>query len=70
MKSVVLCGSRRFKPEMFAFRDKLREMGVTVYAPHLHSGQEEWTALSEDYQKFIALGLTHDHVYPPSRKIM
>ena len=63
MKSVVLCGSRRFKSEMFAFRDKLRDMGITVYSPYLHSGQEEWTSLSEDYQKFIALGLTHDHVY-------
>jgi len=63
MKSIVLCGSRRFKQEMFAFRDKLRDMGVTVYSPYLHSGQEEWATLSSDYQKFVALGLTHDHVY-------
>lgn len=63
MKSVVLCGSRRFKPEMREFGKKLRELGVVVYEPYLHSGQEEWAKLSEDYRKFIALGLTHDHFY-------
>lgn len=63
MKTVVLCGSRRFKPEIRKFAQKLRNAGVVVYEPYLHSGQEEWEGLSDAYKKFIALGLTHDHFY-------
>ena len=63
MKSVVICGSRRFKNEVREFAQKLKEMGVVVHQPHHRSGQEDWTSFSEDYQKFIALGLTHDHFY-------
>ncbi len=63
MKTVVICGSRRFKPEMREFGKKLKDLGVVVFEPYLHSGQEEWAGLSEDYKKFIALGLTHDHFY-------
>ncbi|MFH1473157.1 MAG: nucleoside 2-deoxyribosyltransferase [bacterium] len=63
MKSVVLCGSRRFKPEMKDFGKKLKELGIVVFEPYLHSGQDEWQKLSGDYKKFVALGLTHDHFY-------
>lgn len=63
MKSVVLCGSRRFKPEMRAFGKKLKAAGIVVYEPYLHSGQDEWANLSQQYRNFIALGLTHDHFY-------
>ena len=63
MKSIVICGSRRFKPEMREFAKKLKEFGVVVYEPYLHSGQEEWERLSDDYKKFILIGLTHDHFY-------
>jgi len=63
MKSVVLCGSRRFKPEAFEFCQRLEELGVVVYKPYFHSGKEEWDRLSDDYKKFIVLGLTHDHLY-------
>jgi nucleoside 2-deoxyribosyltransferase len=63
MKSVVICGSKKFKPEIKAFAAKLRKAGVTVYEPYLHTGQDEWERLSEDYKKFVALGLTHDHFY-------
>jgi hypothetical protein len=63
MKSVVMCGSRRFKPEMREFAEKLRKLGVIVYEPYLHSGQDEWARLSDDYKKFVILGLTHDHFY-------
>lgn len=63
MKSVVLCGSRRFKPEMREFGEKLKALGAVVFEPYLHSGQDEWKSLSGDYQKFVALGLTHDHFY-------
>ena len=63
MRSVVICGSRRFKKEVKAFASDLRRVGVDVYAPHHHSGQEEWNALPKDYQTFVALGLTHDHFH-------
>ncbi len=64
MKSIVICGSRRFKPEILEFSKRLKKFGVVVYEPYLHSGQDEWAKLmSEDYQKFVAQGLTHDHFY-------
>jgi hypothetical protein len=63
MKSVVICGSRRFKPGMRKFAAELKKAGVVVYEPYLHSGEKEWEGLSETYQRFIALGLTHDHFY-------
>jgi len=63
MKSVVICGSRRFKPEIRAFSGKLQKLGVLVYEPFLHSGQDEWKKLIPEYQKFVAMGLTHDHFY-------
>ena len=63
MKSVCICGSRRFKSEVRKFAKKLEKAGVTVFIPYHHSGQEEWESLSEDYKKFVALGLTHDHFY-------
>lgn len=63
MKSVVICGSKRFKAEAREFARRLKELGAVVYEPYFHSGQEEWNRLSEDYKKFIALGLTHDHFY-------
>lgn len=63
MRSVVFCGSRRFKKEMRMFAAAVRKMGVQTYEPYLHSGQEEWKAMSSDYQNFVALGLTHDHFY-------
>lgn len=63
MKSVVICGSRRFKPEMRQFAKKLKSLGVIVFEPYLHSGGDEWDKLSDDYKKFIALGLTHDHFF-------
>lgn len=63
MKSVVICGSRRFKPQARAFAAKLKKFGVIVYEPYFHSGEKEWEGLSEAYKKFVALGLTHDHFY-------
>ena len=63
MKTVVLCGSKRFKPKIRKFASDLKKLGVVVYEPYLHSGQEEWENLSDDYKRFVALGLTHDHFY-------
>ena len=63
MKSVAICGSKRFKSEVKKFTRDLERAGVTVFIPYHHSGQEEWDGLSDNYKKFIALGLTHDHFY-------
>jgi nucleoside 2-deoxyribosyltransferase len=63
MKSVVICGSRRFKPEMRKFAKQLKDKGVVVYEPYLHSGKKEWKELSDTYKRYILLGLTHDHFY-------
>jgi len=63
MKTVCICGSRRFKPEIRRFARKLEKAGVTVYIPYHHSGQKEWENLSDAYKSFISLGLTHDHFY-------
>ena len=63
MKSVVLCGSRRFKPEMRAFAQTLKDSGILVFEPYLHQGKDEWAKLSDQYKKFVLLGLTHDHFY-------
>ena len=63
MKSVVICGSRRFKAEVAKFAKELTKLGVVVYAPYHHSGQEDWETFDREYQSFIALGLTHDHFY-------
>lgn len=63
MKSIVICGSRRFKPEIMRLALKLKDKGVVVYAPYLHEGKDEWNKLSEQYKRFTILGLTHDHFY-------
>mgnify|MGYP001025909618 CR=1 FL=1 len=61
MKSVVFCGSKRFKPELRKFAKVLQDKGVICYIPFHHSGLKEWDNLSEKYKQFIALGLTHEH---------
>lgn len=63
MKSVVICGSGRFKKQMRDFAKKLKEKGVTVYEPYLHRGDSQWKTLSDAYKKYVFLGLTHDHFY-------
>lgn len=63
MKTVVMCGSRRFKAEIRSFAESLKKLGVVVYEPYLHEGKDEWNKLSKQYKEFIALGLTHDHFY-------
>ncbi len=61
MKTVVLCGSTRFKPAIRKFAKELKKLGAVVFEPDLHRSSEgEWAGLSTDYQKFVALGLTYD----------
>lgn len=63
MKSVVICGSGRYKPEIEKFAQDLRSLGVVVFEPYLHRGGDEWNALSAQYKQFVALGLTHEHFH-------
>jgi hypothetical protein len=63
MKSVVICGSKRFKSGIRKFAQELRRAGVVVYEPFLHQGADEWQKLSDQYKRFTALGLTLDHFY-------
>lgn len=63
MKSVVICGSRRFKTEIRKFAKDLKSHDVIVFEPYLHQGKDEWEKLSGEYQDFVLLGLTHDHFY-------
>lgn len=63
MKSVVVCGSKRFKPEIKEFTAKLKKLGVVVYEPFLHSKPDVWKNLGEEYKVYLALGLTHEHFY-------
>lgn len=64
MKSVVICGSSRFAPEMREFANKLKDLGVAVYEPHLYrAAGGVWSEIKEFDRQFVALGLTHDHFY-------
>ncbi|MBI5456756.1 nucleoside 2-deoxyribosyltransferase [Candidatus Kaiserbacteria bacterium] len=61
MKSVAICGSRRFKQEIRAFAKRLKDLGAVVHEPYLYDNEAKH--LSSDEKKFVALGLTHDHFY-------
>ncbi len=64
MKSVVICGSNRFAPEMRKFAKELKTLDVLVFEPHLYrSSGGVWAELKDFDRKFVALGLTHDHFY-------
>jgi nucleoside 2-deoxyribosyltransferase len=61
MKSVVICGSRKYKAEIRKFEARLRAKGVTVFAPFLNmnTGIND---LPDDLKKFAFLGLTWHHI--------
>lgn len=67
MKTVAICGSRRYKPQIRKFAKELEKAGVVVYAPFLHEGKDEWDKLSQQYKEYVVLGLTHDHFYKIAR---
>jgi len=45
------------------FAQKLKNLGLIVFEPYLHTEKDEWQKLSNEYKNFILLGLTHDHFY-------
>lgn len=62
MKSVVLCSSRKFKKEAYAFLDKLEQLGVVVFRPPLKTWtDEEWKQLSKEEKQKAITELTFGH---------
>lgn len=58
MKSVVICGSRRFKKEIREFAAQLKKAGVLVYEPILNDNPNI-NKLPQHFKRFAFLGLTH-----------
>lgn len=58
MKTVAICGSRRFKKEIREFATKLKKAGVIVYEPILND-DPKINELPEHFKRFSFLGLTH-----------
>ena len=64
MRSVTICGSSKFAEEARTFAKKLKELGVIVFEPHFYRASGgDWSKISKFDEKFVALGLTHDHFY-------
>ncbi|TRZ47065.1 hypothetical protein D4S03_11645 [bacterium] len=61
MKSVVICGSRRYRMEIRKFAKKLRSEGVTVFSPILNTNTEIKN-LPDDLKRYAFLGLTWHHI--------
>jgi len=60
MKSVVICGSRRFEKEIRKFGKDLRKLGVATYEPILNQDRKI-DNLPPNLKRFSFLGLTHHH---------
>jgi hypothetical protein len=60
MRSVVICGSRRYKEGIRKFAAKLRAKGTLVYEPILNTNRAIDT-LPADLKKYGFLGLTWHH---------
>lgn len=58
MKSVVICGSRRYKKEIREFANKLKRAGIVVYEPILND-DSKINELPDHFKRFSFLGLTH-----------
>jgi hypothetical protein len=61
MKSVVICGSRRFTKEIRKFAKDLRKYKVATFEPFLNTNRGI-DVLSPDLKKFAFLGLTLHHM--------
>lgn len=65
MKSVVICGSKRFRKELECFTKGLKDLGVAVYEPIFlwleKWTEEEWDKLSDDIKKSVVMGLSYQH---------
>lgn len=61
MKSVVICGSSRFKKEIIKFSANLRKFGVQVFEPALFGANKDWVKISGQIKDLVATGLTYQH---------
>jgi hypothetical protein len=62
MKSVVVCGSKRYKDEIAAFCDELRKLGVLVFEPSIQQPIPEEAFIQSEYvTKVVFKGLTLEH---------
>jgi len=61
MKSIVICGSRKFRTEIRKFEQELRDKGVTVFSPILNTNTKI-NDLPDDLKRYAFLGLTWHHI--------
>ncbi len=62
MRSVVVCGSKRFREEISSFCDELEEAGVIVFRPNINEPIFEGEKLvSEHVTRMVFKGLTLEH---------
>lgn len=61
MKSVVICGSRRYTDGIREFEAKLHKKGIVVYSPILNTNKHI-NELPEDLKRYAFLGLTWHHL--------
>ncbi len=62
MKSVVVCGSKKYAPEIVAFCVELEKLGVLVFEPSFEEVIAESATFHSDYvTKKIFKGLTLEH---------
>ncbi len=61
MKSVVICGSRRYKDGIRKFSRELKELGILVFEPIMNT-DTKIRELPEDLKKYAFLGLTWHHL--------
>lgn len=60
MKSVVLCGSTKFKPQIKKFAHELKQAGIVVFEPYLIENIDEWNMASNEFKRAVTLGLAYD----------
>mgnify|MGYP001613967233 CR=1 FL=1 len=61
MKSVVICGSRRYRTEIRKLEKKLQDNGIVVFAPILNTNRNI-DKLEPDLKRYAFLGLTLHHL--------
>jgi len=62
MKSVVVCGSKRYRTEIFAFCEELEGLGVLVFEPSIQEPIDEEAFIHSDYvTEKLFKGLTLEH---------
>ena len=66
MKSIAICGSRRYKKEIRKFATQLKDIGIVVYEPILNE-DPKINELPTHFKRFAFLGLTY-HQFDSIRK--